>query len=193
MQGQKESKIVHELLRGNDREVLNYLYKSCLPKIKSLVSKLGGNMDDAKDVFQDGVVIMYRKIKLGDFLELENPDAFLYTICRNIWLNKMKKDSKMMHVERMPDRVDDQADIQRQWDMKEREAQLMGVFEKLGDKCARLLRFVYIKQLKPEVIALELEMASTDVVKTAKNRCKNKLQDLIQEHPQLVKILTDKT
>ncbi len=190
MASENNINIIEAILRGQDDDALRYLYKICLPKIKSMVTKFGGTIDDSKDVFQDGVVILYRKIKKGEMELTSNPESYLYTMCKNIWMNKMKKDSKMTHPDFLPERIDSHADIENHLELRDKESQMTMIFDRLGEKCSQLLNLLFLKHLSTEEIAIEMNLASTDVVKTTKNRCKNKLQELIQEYPHLIKALS---
>lgn len=190
MASENNLNIIEAILTGQDDVALRYLYKTCLPKIKSMVTKFGGTIDDSKDVFQDGVVILYRKIKKGEMELTSNPESFLYIMCKNIWLNKMKKDSKMTHPDILPERIDTYADIHSHLELREKESQMTMIFDRLGEKCSQLLNLLFLKHLSTEEIAIEMKLASTDVVKTTKNRCKNKLQELIEEYPHLRKALS---
>ncbi len=170
MRIEKDNQLADAILRNDNREVLKYLYAKLFPKIKVMIARFGGTSDDAQDVFQDGVVVLYRKIKMGDFETSGNPEGFLYTMCRNIWLNKMKRDSKMMHPEKLPDREDENANILHHFQIKEKEEQIRSIFDKLGERCAKLLKMIYLQHCNSEEIAREMKMGSTDVVKTSKNR-----------------------
>ena len=189
MQIEKDNQLADAILRNDNREVLNCLYAKSFPKIKTMITRFGGTSDDAKDVFQDGVIVLYRKIKTGDFEPNGNPEGFLYTMCRNLWLNKMKRDSKMAHPTKLPDLEDENANVLQHFQLKEKEDQIKGIFEKLGDRCAKLLKMTYLLHYNTEEIAKEMELSSTDVVKTTKSRCKSKLMELLEEQPHLRTIL----
>ena len=49
-------------LERRDRGVIRYVYKEYYPSIKFLIITNSGNETDAEDVFQDAMVIIFRKI-----------------------------------------------------------------------------------------------------------------------------------
>ena len=55
--------IIDSIKKGTDREVLKYLYKEVLPKVKSYVRKNQGSSDEAFDVFQDAIVAVVRDVQ----------------------------------------------------------------------------------------------------------------------------------
>lgn len=180
--------VVQLIASGKDDKALRHMYQSYFPKIKQMVDRLGGRKEDAKDIFQDGVMILYRKIKL-EGAYYENPEAFFYTLCRNLWLNKLKRENRMIHPTSFPEREDVEADIAQQLLAKEHTEKMEQLFDKLGERCSELLKMIFIEQLTTEEIAQRLMLASPDVVKTTKNRCKNKLVELLDNQPSLLKLL----
>ena len=53
-----------DLLEGlakNDRNAIETIYKEYFKMVQSLVLNNNGNGDDAKDIFQEGMVVLYEK------------------------------------------------------------------------------------------------------------------------------------
>lgn len=95
----------------------------------------------------------------------------------------------MIHPTSFPEREDVEADIAQQLLAKEHTEKMEQLFDKLGERCSELLKMIFIEQLTTEEIAQRLMLASPDVVKTTKNRCKNKLVELLDNQPSLLKLL----
>ena len=53
-----------------------------------------GNEDDAKDVYQEGIIVLYNKIKGGDFELSSKLKTYIYSVCRRIWLKKLSQQSR---------------------------------------------------------------------------------------------------
>jgi RNA polymerase sigma factor (sigma-70 family) len=81
-------------LKNNDRKILNQVYSKYYPIIQRHILINGGSEDDAKDIFQDAIVILYHKattntlILNGKFLTL------LYSVCKHIWLRTIIHNDK---------------------------------------------------------------------------------------------------
>jgi hypothetical protein len=61
-----------EYLRGikeNDLPILKKIYNESLPGVVKYVRRNSGTLDDAKDIFQEGILIIYKKVMAGS-LEL---------------------------------------------------------------------------------------------------------------------------
>jgi len=81
---------IEGLLKHN-REVIAAIYKNYTPSIQQLVLKKGGTIADARDVFQDSLMIIYHKANKPDFELTSQFNTFLYSVSRFVWDRKRKK------------------------------------------------------------------------------------------------------
>jgi RNA polymerase sigma factor (sigma-70 family) len=80
-----------EALLTNNKDLLDELYRKYSGKIKWMVLRNNGSVDDAADIFQDALLYIYHKARTEQF-ELACPfEAYLYLICKNKWLNELSK------------------------------------------------------------------------------------------------------
>lgn len=78
-----------EGIRQKDSKVISYIYKSCYPTISHLIHSNAGNAEDVQDVFQDAMVVLYKKLKEDDFDLYCAFGTYLYSICKRLWLKKL--------------------------------------------------------------------------------------------------------
>jgi DNA-directed RNA polymerase specialized sigma24 family protein len=52
---------------NNSEDTLNKLYKAYFAMVLQFILNNNGNEDDAKDVYQEAIIILYNKIKEGNF------------------------------------------------------------------------------------------------------------------------------
>ncbi len=57
-----DSEIILGIL-NDSKDILNRLYKMYFPMVLQLVLNNNGNEDDAKDVFQESVIVLYNKVR----------------------------------------------------------------------------------------------------------------------------------
>ena len=65
-----------ELLNGilrNDNVILQHIYKNYYYKVNLYINKNSGNDDDANDIFQEAIIVVYRKL-------LETQSALLHLL-----------------------------------------------------------------------------------------------------------------
>jgi len=60
------------------------------PVILRMVQQNNGSDDDAKDLFQEAMIILYEKVQQGDFDLYSKLKTFLYAVCRRLWQKKLQ-------------------------------------------------------------------------------------------------------
>ncbi len=185
-----DQQIIYAIREGKNQLVLNSLYKRTLPKIKNLIRKMNGSEQDALDIFQEAVIVFYREVKLNRMREDTNIDGFIYTVSRNLYLNKLRMSNRHDSFEYSEAAIyAESPSVEKHLEMKDSENEIMTMLGNLGDKCKELLMALVFDDLDYQEVALKLGFASGDVVKTQKHRCKKKLEKMMEEHPLLYKKL----
>jgi len=177
-----EKEILECIKHGKNSEVLKYLYKEIMPNIKQYILKNSGTIDDAFDIFQDGVIIFYKYVLAGKFKEEYNISGFIYTVCRNLWINKVKHEKLLTRIDSNREVSDYSKDILDYLITKEREAMVKKYMEKLGEKCRKLLSYIFYYQLTTKELCEKMGYSNTDILKTKKYKCKKRLMELIKNH-----------
>lgn len=80
-----------EALLNNNNLIIKEIYEKFSTSIANLVSKNNGNENDARDIFQEGLMAITQRARKGDFLLTCPFGAYLYMVCRSKWLNELKK------------------------------------------------------------------------------------------------------
>jgi RNA polymerase sigma factor (sigma-70 family) len=176
-----DEEIIESIMKGNNRDVLTYLYSEVLPKVKSYVCKNNGTSDAAFDVFQDGMVAFYRFVKEEKFNRRYQVTAFIFIICRNLWATKAKRDKRSVHLDNALEQISDSAiDALEYIITNERETLVRNVLQQLGNKCQELLKYSVYDDLSTREICEIMGFTSEDAVKTQKYKCKQKLAELLK-------------
>lgn len=173
-------KEIYDGIARKDNQTFLYLYEKFQGKILGMVQQNSGNEEDALDVFQEGMVALWTNISLEKFQFQENTKitTYLYALCRNIWISKLRKRKNIQFLE-----TDERLEIPDETEMlhaeHERIEALGKQLSKLGEACQRLLKLFYYEKTPLKEIALQLEVTE----KTAKNnkyRCMQRLRALYQ-------------
>ena len=86
-----------DLLRGlaaNDTQAIETIYRENFTAIRAFIIKNNGYPDDARDVFQEAMIILFDKAKSGSFNLTSQLQTYLYSICRRLWLKKLQKENR---------------------------------------------------------------------------------------------------
>jgi len=66
-------------------------YETVYPLIEDLCIKNNGTIEDAKDLFQDGLLVVIKKSRNDNFKLDCKLTTYLYSIYKNIWYNELKR------------------------------------------------------------------------------------------------------
>lgn len=173
-----DRELLEGLLRA-DRVQVERLYQAYLPGIIRYVVRHGGTEADARDIFQDAVLVLYRKMKAGDLILTARLRTFLLAVCRNIWRTR-QRDRREYRLQpgEGEDRPDVDADTVETITRVSRERVYREHFDHLGDQCREILKLFFAK-VKMRVIAERLGL-SEKYVKKRKFECKEKLAESIR-------------
>jgi RNA polymerase sigma factor (sigma-70 family) len=185
---QSDEAVLQGIKNGDDR-VLIHLYKQVLPKIKTYILKNSGSEDDAKDIFQDAVMIFYKHVKLNKF----NPDneiaGFIYSISRNLWINVAKKKNRMVNLTDETPVNEVSYNYADDLITKEREDYVMVMFSKLGEICKQILLYSIYHKFSMKEIKDKMGYTSENMAKTKNYKCKQRLISLAKENAFVENIL----
>jgi RNA polymerase sigma factor (sigma-70 family) len=175
----KDKDIIKSIKEGKNTQILEHLYEKVLPRISRYICKNSGNKDDAFDIFQDGVIIFYKYLITGRYKEEFEIAGFLYTVCKNLWINKVKHEKMLIRIEETHESPDEYENILDFIITKEREEEVRRLLFKLGEKCRELLQYVFFYQLSTREICEKMGYSSADTLKTKKYKCKKRLLEII--------------
>jgi RNA polymerase sigma factor (sigma-70 family) len=183
----EESKIPLLIKQGKDRDVVPVLYKKVFPVVRKYIVSHGGLKEDAFDVFQDALADFYKQVMKGEFNEQYKVYGFLFRFSVNKWINKVKRNQKVVFKEDMTDF--DRAEEYPQSDyvlLGKDENLLQNLFAPIGAKCIELLNYTVFSQMVMEDIAVRMGFPSVAAVKMQQQRCKQKLIQEIERNPSLM-------
>lgn len=175
-----------DCLRNRDGYVVGYLIDRYLPMVRLMVFQSGGTGEDARDIFQDALLIILKKIDEGE-LELSCKfRTFVYCICDKLWKSvQAKRYSAMNYFVRRVE-PDDEKDFTEFYDNKLYEHMFYDLFEKLDPVCRSILR-LYWQELSPREIAEKLGY-TYGYVRKKKSDCQGELIARVNRHPEYRKI-----
>ncbi len=146
--------------------------------IFSLVIKNNGNEEDALDVLQDALIVLYEKIQLGTFELSAKLTTYLYGIARNIWYKKLRDQERTLintndDYPEIPDIIE-----QSLTDKKELSGtlnRLSNAMEDISEQCRNLLMAFYGGE-KLNKITEQFGYSNYDSIKNNISKCRKKLK-----------------
>ncbi|MGB0931017.1 MAG: RNA polymerase sigma factor [Chitinophagales bacterium] len=170
-----------QYITQNDRTGLQKIYSLFLPRIAKFIVANGGNVHDAKDVFQDAIVIIYQKARKDDFKLTSKFSTLLYGVCRNLWGNRLQKVSRRRVTFLEEDKYKDVvADLDNVMEKEEKSKLLWMAFKQLGAECQKLMQLFFGKKKMVEIVEV-MGYSSLAYGKKRKYVCKERLVKRIKE------------
>ncbi len=176
-----------EALLTNNEPVLKELYKKCFGKIKNFVLNNRGTTDDAWDLLQEAMLSIFYKLKHKPFTLACPFDAFVYIVCRNLWIKELRKknldqvtvDVKKVYYLRGEDDLALAEECKQQ---QERRNLFLKKIKELGEGCRELLQQNW-KGLHLNEVAANLNI-SYAYARKKKAECMAKLVMLMRQSPE---------
>ena len=164
---------------NNSEEALNKLYAGYYPMVLQFILNNNGDEDDAKDVYQEAIIVLYNKIKSGNFELSSKLKTYLYSVSRRIWLKKLAQLSKKTsNIADFEDVLIVEEDIE-QHEQKDMQFDKMKIsLESLGEPCKTIIEDFYIHNLSMQDICEKFGYTNADNAKTQKYKCLQRLKKL---------------
>jgi len=182
---------VLEGLRLRSDYIINFVYKEFFPLVKFLVKSNGGTDEDAEDLFQDGIIAIYSKMREERLVLSCSFKTYIYSVCRNLWLQKLSKRKaifdKLVDVEEFIDLPRSML-LEADNEMAEFHRIIQTHFLQMGEDCQKLLR-LFIKKVPLREIASILGFKTEKYAKTRKFLCKEELKKRIASDPKSQKFV----
>jgi len=163
-------------LRKGDNQALKFVYKTYWPMISRFVRENSGSEEDAEELYQEGIIALYEKFKSPDFILSCSIKTYIYSICRNKWLNVLKGRRVIVDLEEYLE-VSDLPEENLATVLPE-DVEMIEVISSMGDPCHSLLVGFYYHQLSLDNLAEKLQYASANVAKQQKFRCIERLKKI---------------
>ena len=91
MSNLEQEKQLLEGLALNDGTVIEAIYRDNYPMIQAFILNNNGNSDEARDIFQEAMIVIYEKALSGNFELNCLLKTYIYSVCRRIWLKRLQQ------------------------------------------------------------------------------------------------------
>lgn len=162
-----------ELIRNGDEKIIEKLYKKYYHMMVKLVVKNSGSEEEAKDIYQDALLVFWQKAMKPEFVLTSKVSTYLYSICNNLWLKELDRKSRLSHEEK-------DGSESMSWDAEEKIKAINECISELGETCQKVLTYYYFDGMSMKVIATKLGFANAETAKTKKYKCKKALDKKIK-------------
>jgi RNA polymerase sigma factor (sigma-70 family) len=175
-----------QLLEGlalNNRKAVETIYKQHYNMVQALILNNNGYPDDARDIFQEAMIVLYEKVKSGSFELNCQLKTYLYSVCRRLWLKRLGQlQRSFSEVENLRETVPVEDELERH-EQRNRDFQVMEQsLNSLGEPCRSLLKAYYLEMKSMVEIACEFGYTNADNAKNQKYKCLMRLKKIFSQH-----------
>jgi len=78
-------------IRNHESPVLQHVYDTYYPIIEGYIVHNQGSRDQARDIFQEAMIVVYNKVRSGQLELTCKFGTYLYAICKKMWIQERKK------------------------------------------------------------------------------------------------------
>jgi len=169
-----------EALIQGDSATIEAIYNRNLKKVISFVLKNNGNIDDAKDIFQKALLqlaVRYKKEKFEIHFAF---DAYLFTVCKNLWRRELNKKKSMVTKSDLIEPLDEAKNIalaaleQQRWEL------FQEALNRLSNNCQEVLK-LFFNKISYQQIVQTFNYNSETVARQRVFKCKQKLIGFVKE------------
>ncbi len=171
----EKDKIIQQLRGGQNQEALRELYKG-FPSVDQFIRQHGGTKEDARDIFQESLLIFYRNAQKEDFTLSCAASTYLFSIAKYLWKDQLRKNNRTGSFNQVEIAADSP-------DFTEEDAQhkaMDEVLSQLGEKCNEILTLFYYQKKTMEEIAQALDYKNVDTAKVQKYKCLERAKSMVK-------------
>jgi RNA polymerase sigma factor (sigma-70 family) len=174
----EDSEVVLGIL-NDSRKTLEGIYKSYFPMVLQLIITNSGSEDDAKDIFQEAVIVLYDKVKAGNFELNSKLKTFLYSVCRRLWLKRLNVKSRSSgSISDFEDVIAVEHDLEYHEEKDRQFNQMDEALAHLGEPCRTIIEEFYMNSKSMQEICDTLGYTNADNAKNQKYKCLQRLKKL---------------
>lgn len=173
-----DEEVIRLILHGGPSErtqAFESLYRYNFRLIEKYITRNSGTHEDAADIFQDALTQFYMKLKRGRFELNSAISTYLYSVCRNLWLKKLRTLRKDYpeHAESM--------NVEPAFEIFDESESVLQSLNHIGDSCREVLIDFYYNRMSMVDIASKYGLGSPEAAKNKKYRCLQRLASYFKE------------
>jgi RNA polymerase sigma factor (sigma-70 family) len=166
-------------LAQNDRQAAETIYRQHYNMVQSLVTNNNGSFDDARDIFQEAIIVLYQKAKSGSFELNCQLKTYLYSVCRRLWLKRLQQQQQYLpDMNGLADTVPVEEEIEAHSQRNAQFTMMEKAMLHLGEPCRSLLEAFYLQKKNMTEIASHFGYTNADNAKNQKYKCLMRLRKL---------------
>lgn len=158
-------------IKENSNESYAYLYKTGYPVIERFILQNSGSAADARDIFQNALIVLHNKAEEGKLEITSSFNTYLYSICRNLWLKELREQRKLNIS--VTEEIDESAE-EKIIDSETQNSflqKMVRAMSKMTGHCKMLIISMFYKNKSIAAVAAENGYKNTHTAQNQKYKC----------------------
>jgi len=165
-------------LARSDKKAIETIYKDNFNSIQALIINNNGTGEDAKDIFQEAMVVLYEKVQLSSFELNCQIKTFLYSVSRRLWLKRLIQMNRLNISESQEELISVDEDVAEHEKRNQDFLMMEKALHSIGEPCKSLLEAFYMKKKTMQEIATSFGYTNAENAKNQKYKCLIRLKKL---------------
>lgn len=167
-------------IKSGEENGVRFIYEQYFTYAVSWVYWNNGAEEDAREIFQEAVIILIHNIREGKFRADSAVKTYLFGICKRLWLKELKRKGRLFSLEN-DERIVEADVFELHEHTMDKFSKMENVLSKLGGKCEAIIRKYYLLKESMASIAESLNYSNANNVKNQKYKCLKRLKKLYFE------------
>ena len=154
-------------------------------QVVAFAANNSGDDNDGIDLFHEGIIALDDNIRKDKYRGESSLSGYLYSICRFIWLNKLKRNKRMVYTENESELDQVQYDTPETLSLADEQKQILNtLLDKIGSKCKQILE-LWKLSFSMEEIAEKVGLDNAGIARRQRYNCYQKLLRVVDDHAEL--------
>jgi RNA polymerase sigma factor (sigma-70 family) len=171
-----------ELLTGlarNEKKAIETIYREHYNMVQSLIINNNGSSEDAKDIFQEAIIVLYEKVRSGNFELNCQIKTYVYSVCRRLWLKRLQQQNRFINESQsVENTVPVENDIAEHEKRDAEFVMMEKAISSLGEPCKSLIEAFYLQKKSMQEIAAAFGYTNAENAKNQKYKCLMRLKKI---------------
>ena len=179
MKAESNEKALLQGLARSDKKAIENIYRENYNMVQSLIINNSGSADDAKDIFQEAMIVLYEKVRSGTFELNCLIKTYVYSVSRRLWLKRLQQMNRYTPaVENLQDTVPVEEDVEENERINSEFQAMERAISSLGEPCKSLLEAYYLEKKSMQEIASFFGYTNAENAKNQKYKCLVRLKKI---------------
>jgi RNA polymerase sigma factor (sigma-70 family) len=179
LKAESNEKALLQGLACSDRKAIEIIYRENYNMVQSLIINNSGSTEDAKDIFQEAMIVLYEKVRSGTFELNCLIRTYVYSVSRRLWLKRLQQMNRYVPaIENLQDTVPVEEDVDENERINNEFQAMEKAIGSLGEPCKSLLEAYYLEKKSMQEIALFFGYTNAENAKNQKYKCLVRLKKI---------------